>query len=168
MTLAQRLCYLSGMLYYVALAVAPFINGLPALFLVYILPGNVKWFNIFFIIPSLLMVPVILSLWSRHSYSLNALKIYTVQSYAALFALKDSLFNTEQAWIPSGGKSTKTARFQQARAILITYTIVSLAILYAGCAWRMVQGYAWYDFLPIILVEFIQVPLNWQFMMNRD
>lgn len=162
----QRLCYLCGMLYYWASALSQFVNVLPGLLLIWVRPDFVKWFNIFFAVPSLLVTSVVLVFWTRHKYNVHILEVQIVQAYSALFAIKDRIFGTQMGWVSSGGKGASARRFTQARTLCIVYTFITTGLVIGGSIYRTLEGYEWWSFLPSEILSVVQVCVSWQFMWN--
>jgi hypothetical protein len=61
----QKLCFLTGLLYYNADALGIFLNPLPGLLLIYARPDLVRYYNWAFTLPSLINTVVVFPLWSR-------------------------------------------------------------------------------------------------------
>ncbi|KAJ3195649.1 hypothetical protein HK101_011464 [Irineochytrium annulatum] len=107
-TLVQRLCFLTGFLYYWSTALSVVITPLPGLLLLCLRPDLVRWFNVGFAIPAILGT-VALWVWFRResAYGWYVLKCQPVQYFAHLFAVKDSLLGTRMDWVPSGEKDRR-------------------------------------------------------------
>jgi hypothetical protein len=61
----QKLCFLTGLLYYNADALGIFLNPLPGVLLIYARPDLVRYYNWAFTLPSLINTVVVFPLWSR-------------------------------------------------------------------------------------------------------
>jgi hypothetical protein len=95
------MCYLSGMLYYSASALTIFLNPLPGILLMWFRIEFLLYYNLVFAIPSLLYGWFIYRIWSRSRHALCVQFIGVIQQYAYLSALKDRIFGTSFAWVPS-------------------------------------------------------------------
>lgn len=98
----QKICYLSGMMYYSAISLSLFINPLPGVLMLWIRPEYVRYYNLAFAVPSILYSLIAIRCWARASYGVNVQFIMVIQSYAYLTAIKDRLFGRALAWVPSG------------------------------------------------------------------
>lgn len=98
----QKVCYLSGMMYYSAISLSIFINPLPGVLMLWARPEYVRYYNLAFAIPSILYSLIAIRCWAKASYGFNVQFIMVIQSYAYLTAIKDRLFGRALAWVPSG------------------------------------------------------------------
>ncbi|KAF9481194.1 hypothetical protein BDN70DRAFT_931094 [Pholiota conissans] len=102
LTIIQKVCYLSGMMFYASSAAMAILNTLPGLLLLAFNPKVVMWYNCAFVVPSLIYSIFIFRMWSRQKYNFNCNFVFTIQQYAYLMAIKDRIFNTTALWVPSG------------------------------------------------------------------
>lgn len=63
--LIQKLCFLTGLLYYNADALGIFLSPIPGMLLIYVRPDLVRYYYWAFTLPSLINITVVLPLWSR-------------------------------------------------------------------------------------------------------
>lgn len=154
LTPAQKMCYFSGCLYYTATALSVFSNAIPSIYLVFMRPALVYWFNIFFAVPSLLFPYAAMRLWNHAPYGFECNRIRYVQYSAHLFAIKDRIFGTHTVWVPTGAitSSPKRGKFNTAMSFLLHVTVLQIVILFCGCIWRA-QEYPFYNFIPSLLLE---------------
>lgn len=166
LTIMQKVCYLTGMFYYTATALSIFTNPLPAILLVWVKPHGVFWYNTAFTLPSIIFSGVVMRLWCKQSYNVYATKVKIVQFYAHLFAIKDKLRNSMLEWVPTG-TVTNTGRFKSAQRLCGVWTFTSCALVLAGCAWRISQGYVWWHFIPTMVITIINSYLTIDFVFDR-
>lgn len=147
----QKLCYVSGLLYYVASALGIFINPLPALLLLWFRIDYLNYYTLFMGVPSIVYGILAFRLWSRSTHSLAVQHIDVIQQYAYLSAMVDAIIGTKFNWVPSGeGKSAhKSNRYRNYRMIAIVWTTSYQALFISACGFRMLTGHVWYYFLPL-------------------
>lgn len=81
-----------------------------------------------------------------------------LQAYAYLQALADRIFHTEALWVPSGDtKSHKNNKYRNMRILAWAWLIVYETALISAIAYRVVGGLAFYNVIPIILLDAINV-----------
>lgn len=112
----QKICYLSGMMYYSAISLSIFINPLPGIFMLWCRPQYVRYYNLAFAIPSIVYSLVAIRCWSKARYGFNVQFVMVIQSYAYLTAIKDRMFGRALAWVPSGDtKAHKNDKYRNMR-----------------------------------------------------
>lgn len=158
----QKICFMSGMMYYTAAAFTPFLASLPGLMMLWLNPGLVNWFNFAYAFPSLIYSLFVFRLWSRQRYNLNVNFVFVIQQYAYLMAIKDRIFGTTASWVPSGDnkghvkdkrKKSGNNKYRNMRILCGTWMIGSVTAMIVGVALRVVQGFVWYNFLPLIVLD---------------
>lgn len=150
-TLMQRLCYASGMFYYVATALGLFITPLPGLVIVWFFPERVFWFNYLFSLPSFVFSVVILSAWGRAPFGPYVLMARQVSYWAHAFALFTKARGSFIAWIPTGdaGATRRAAEYHGFKdAMFVWITFVTFAAL-AGAFFQM-DNTGDFNFYPLI------------------
>ena len=162
LSIVQKVCYLSGMMFYASSAAMVILNTLPGLLLLAFYPGVVLWYNCAFVVPSLIYSIFIFRLWSRQKYNFNCNFVFVIQQYAYLMAIKDRIFNTTALWVPSGDnkahegpkkKGGTNNKYRNMRIFCATWLLGSTGGLIAGTVVRVKQGYHWYNFLPLLLLD---------------
>jgi cellulose synthase/poly-beta-1,6-N-acetylglucosamine synthase-like glycosyltransferase len=157
LTSMQKLCYSSGLGYYVATALSLFFAPMPSMLLILFRPQAVFWFNICFALPSMLMPFVALRIWSTQPYHLDCIRIKTVQYLAHLFAIVDMICNTQLPWVATGASAAKKkTRFPRAMKFLMNFSVCQLILIWAGVAWRA-QEYDIRNFLPTLILETLNI-----------
>lgn len=128
----QKLCFSSGFLYYISTAIGVIVNILPTLIMVWFFPELFYWYNIVFIIPSLLTNFIVLPLWSRNKFTVQFIKARMIAYYSHLFAIRDKLTNNRMAWVISGDNKAKVSRYDEAKRFIYSFTSVYTLLLIAG------------------------------------
>ncbi|KIM40404.1 glycosyltransferase family 2 protein [Hebeloma cylindrosporum] len=163
LTIIQKVCYMSGMMYYTAAALMSFLASMPGLLMLLFNPGMVMWFNFAYAFPSLIYSIVIFRLWSRQMYNFNVNFVFVIQQYAYLMAIKDRIFGTTASWVPSGDnkshvnkdkkKKGGNNKYRNMRILCGLWMGGSAAALAIGVTFRILEGHTWYNFLPLILLD---------------
>jgi cellulose synthase/poly-beta-1,6-N-acetylglucosamine synthase-like glycosyltransferase len=148
LTRAQKLCYLTGMMYYFTTGVSVVFAFIPSIYLLIYKPEYLHWWNLIWSLPSLLLTNVYMRLWQKTRFTWHAVEARQISYYAHLFALWDTLMNTAEAWVPTGSEA-KSKRYPIFVGMAKAHVqIISYAVLGLSC-YRMVQGQPFYDFLPL-------------------
>lgn len=151
LTLMQRLCYLSGMFYYIATALSVILTPLPSLIVVWFFPENVFWFNYLFSIPSFLFGVVIVALWGVHPFGAYVLSARQVSYYAHLAALWEKAKGNIIPWVPTGNANEVKGSVLYRRIKVFMFWWVSLVTLLgvSGAFFHM-DSLLDYDFYPML------------------
>lgn len=161
----QKICYLSGMMYYSATALSIFINPLPGVLLMWVRPDFLKYYNLAFAIPSLLYSLIAIRLWAKAKYSIHVQYIMAIQQYAYLTAIKDRLFGRALAWAPSGDtKAHKNNKYRNMRILAWCWTITIEAALISGTTYCILLGWPWYHFVPILCLNAFNLFVSHRFL----
>lgn len=146
-----RLCYVSGMLYYIATALSVVVGLLPGIIVVWLYPDKVHWYNYLWALPSFFMGVVILNVWSRSRWGIFVLSTRQVSYYAHCFALFNKFKGSILEWIPSGNdhETRKTGDYKRFKSALLLWTSITTFLAIAGAFYRMSSLWD-YDFYPII------------------
>ncbi|PPR03338.1 hypothetical protein CVT24_012578 [Panaeolus cyanescens] len=162
LTIIQKVCYMSGMMYYTAAAIMAFLASLPGLLVLIFKPDLMMWYNFAYALPSLIYSVFVFRLWSRQRYNFNVNFVFVIQQYAYLVAIKDRIFGTTASWIPSGDnkshvkskkKKTGNNKYRNMRILCGLWMGGSAVGLTIGVTFRIIEGYPWYNFLPLILLD---------------
>lgn len=168
LSLRQKVCFLSGMLYFQTTAVATILSSIPGIIMLKNFPDHILVFNITFAIPSILFGYILMPLWSAQDYPWTVNQIKVAQSYSHLFAIKDKLFGSVMTWVPTGGAvGVATSRFNQARILCGSWTTFVVCFTYLMSAFRVFQGYNYINFLPGIILATINLFTALPFIINR-
>ena len=137
----QRICYMTGMFFYVSTGLGAVSYFIPSLFMLIYYPDRILWFNLVFSIPSFIFSVGFMKVWMRLPMNVDVLRARQISYFAHLFAFKDRILNTLEEWKPTGA-SFNSHRYTQAQTLyawislgvpLVTLMLVSL---------RIYQGYA--------------------------
>lgn len=139
-TFMQRICYMTGMFYYVSTGLGAVTYFLPSLFVIGFYPEHMHWYNLLFSIPSLLYSTIFMRYWMKLPYGFPVLRVRAISYYAHLYALRDRLLDTLEEWKPTGAQFNSNRYRDGARLFkVIAYGIPALTFYFIG--YRIAQGY---------------------------
>lgn len=132
-TFMQRLCFLSGMFYYITTGLALIFMYFPALYMLSFQPEDVVWWSLFFSLPSLVFGTMYQAYWGKLKWGFYAVMARQAAYYSHLFALVEYLTGNLTPWQPTGAASkTKIyERFQKMNfwvTSLFTFAIFGLVV----------------------------------------
>ncbi|KAJ7775932.1 nucleotide-diphospho-sugar transferase [Mycena maculata] len=161
LTIVQKLCFLTGMLYYAAASMTIFLNTIPVILMLLFNPSHIIYYNFFFVVPSILDSVIIFRLWSRQRYNFNVNFVFIIQQYAYLMAIKDRILGTTASWVPSGNAQAQgTAKakggnnkYRNSRIFCAIWVYSTFGATIGLSAWRIVQGYHWYHYIPTLVLD---------------
>ncbi len=145
-TIMQRICYMSGMFYYVSTGIGSVTYFLPSIFILAFYPEHMHWFNLLFSVPSLIFSVGFMKYWMKMPMNLDVLRTRALSYFAHLYALRDKLFNTLEEWKPTGAQF-KSNRFDAAS---ITFTCIALFVpitTFSLIFFRLYQGFPTENFI---------------------
>lgn len=172
LTMRQKVCFLSGMLYFQTTAFATILSSVPGMLMLLKFPEHIFLFNFTFAVPSLLFGWVLMPIWSAqdYPYSVNHLKV--AQSYSHLFAIKDKILGTQMLWAATGGSGAAKSsanRFTQARILCALWTFFTCAFVYFFTFYRVhYQGFDFINFTPGLFLCTVNALNNMPFIFNRQ
>lgn len=86
-------------------------------------------------------------------------------------AIKDKLFNTTALWVPSGDNKTQNGKvkggnnkYRNSRILCAAWVYGSTAAMIGMSAWRIVQGFHFYNYLPMIALDAFTVFTTFRFI----
>lgn len=145
-----RLCYLSGMMYYMATAAGIFITPIPGMLMVWFRHDHVFWYNMLFSLPSFIYGTVYMAFWGRAKFGWYAPKARLVAYYAHVFAVLDRIMNTTMPWVPSGASMTgSVGRYRAFKNLIFWWSTLSSGLILAG-AFHHMDSVLDYNFYPMI------------------
>ncbi|CAM9907274.1 unnamed protein product, partial [Ascophyllum nodosum] len=149
----HKLCFLNGLLYYIATSLMLFLTPIPFLMLVWINADEILWYHAGFTLPAILFAAVIMPLWSTQRYGMACHRVRVIQCYAHLYALKDRLMGRSAPWVPSGAGSSRGASrtFKSSMRLLVVWNVVTTILVVGGCVLRMTE-LTWYHFIPAMVI----------------
>lgn len=155
-TMMQRLCYSSGMMYYVATAMGIFITPLPGLITVWFRPEYIHYYNLIFSVPSFIFGTLYMAMWTKAPFTFGALQARTVGYFAHAFALTDKLRGDLMPWVPTGGKQ-KTKKTKVAWYFILVHALLIFGLGVGGALVHMGSpfNYNFYPFLFFLTFHFV-------------
>lgn len=145
----QRLSYISGFTYYVYTAILTFLLPVIPITLLLFLPEAVLLENYALLAPSALYNFLVLRVWHRHPYGLEAWATKMAYGWAHAFAIFDLIRNRAKGWEPTGRRGGKGALATQFKWGILVWGLGTSAVWIGGAAWHLVTV-SWVDFLPIL------------------
>jgi cellulose synthase (UDP-forming) len=154
--LRSRLCYLSGLLYYIYTAVWVFVLPVLSIVLLAVAPGILQFKNSLYLAPILIYSGVIFPMWHRVPYRLEAFSVRVISAWAHAFALTDTMRGRLRGWQPSGTGATKQDGRRRFWIGLIGWGLGS-AVVWVGLGlWRMMTMNP-YNFLLLFVMGVFQL-----------
>ncbi|KAF2769013.1 nucleotide-diphospho-sugar transferase [Teratosphaeria nubilosa] len=164
----QKACYLSGMAYYSTTATAAFFNELPAPILLWTRPELMKYYNLFFAFPSLMMGLVVIRCWARSRYTQSVQYSQVIMAYAYVNSFWDRFYGTKLDWVPSGdSKAHRNNRYRNMRILAWGWTIAHNTLLITGATYCVCTGLAWYQIVPALCLDIYNIVVIHRFLMYR-
>jgi len=159
LTLIQKLCFTSGFIHYITTAIEPFLVPIPSICLLIMFPSQMLWYNIIFVIPSMLFTLCFMRWWSVQKERIGLFSVsYTkhIQHFAHLFAITDLIFGTRMAWVSTGTKnqSSSKTRLLNALRLMFGWELFVMTLTIVLSVYRIIQGYDFYNFCIIIIQSF--------------
>jgi cellulose synthase (UDP-forming) len=136
--LYTRMCYISGLIYYIYTALFTFVVPALTITILAFIPNVLLFKNMIFMIPVLLYSAVIIPSWHHAPYRLEAWSVRLIAGWAHLFAYWDAARGKRMGWKPSGGDKKKQDGRRRFWACFIVWTVGS-SLAWTGLAfWRMI------------------------------
>jgi cellulose synthase/poly-beta-1,6-N-acetylglucosamine synthase-like glycosyltransferase len=136
--LYTRLCYISGLVYYIYTALFTFLVPALTIAILVFVPNVLLLKNMIFMVPVVLYSAVIIPSWHHAPYRLEAWAVRVIAGWAHLFAYWDAARGKRLGWKPSGGDKKKQDGRRRFWACFIVWTVGS-SLVWTGLAfWRMV------------------------------
>lgn len=90
-----------------------------------------------------------------------------IQRYAYLQALLDKMGLTKaMAWVPTGdAKAHKNTKYRNMRILAWCWTIIFEAALISGVTYCILTGWAWYHFVPLIVLNAFNLFISHRFLL---
>lgn len=154
----QRLCYLSGMMYYIITGLGLFLTFLPITLILLFAPDLTHWYNIFFTIPSILYTTFIYSRWSRTTWGLHTPRSLQATFYCHLLACADYLRGKLASWEATG--AVKNQRLYARYRTLVTVRTWVYAAGLTGLMYYRLPTVGWVNLVPTSLMLVAEVALN--------
>lgn len=166
LTLMQKICYLTGMLYYITSGIAIFLSPLPSMLVLGFFPEHIFWFNTIFAVPSFIFGTVIAAVWSKHPFGFYGPKSRIISYYAHFYALVDKLRNSLVPWEPSGNVKNN-ARFQTFKESLFYWNFLCLVVTIGLTMLRIGEGAEWTNFIVMNLFCFYNYVMSMSLLKDQ-
>lgn len=151
LTKMQRICYLSGMAYYLTTGLSVVLYFVPSIYLLIYKPNFIHWYNLIFSLPSLALSTIYMKIWNKQPYTLDVLRVRQVSFFAHLYAFKDILLESAEPWQPTG-TNIKSSRYD---SFVVFYTFITIAVptvIIGLVSLRIMQGYNPLNFALLIAI----------------
>ncbi len=148
-TLGQRVCYLTGMFFYMTTGLSLLFGPMPSLVMLIFYPEKIFWFNLLFSVPSLLYSTVFMFYWMRLPMNIDVLTARHISYFSHLFALRDYLLNSLEEWKPTGAK-TSSNRYESFKKWYYINFIYSVILPFGLVIYRVNGGYELNNFLLLL------------------
>ena len=164
-----KLCYLCGASYYIMSAIEPFVFPPVAPLVLIFRPSLFEYYNLFFGFPIIVIGFLGRKIWSRGRYTFSVQYTDRVLQFASAQALWDMIAGNRLSWKPSGGTAgaQKNRRYRNMRILAWAWTIAHTSVFVAVAVWRVVEGLAWYNLVPILVVNSINILWLHRFLLYR-
>lgn len=128
-----------------------FVVPLPGVFMVWIRPHLLKYYNLAFAIPSIVYGLLVFRLWSRSTHSLAVQHIKIMQSYAYVSGLLGLTIGSIADWVPSGDSNAHGSNsYRNMRVLAICWTFAYQTAFITGCVYCVVLDLVvWYQLIPL-------------------
>ena len=170
LSIVQKLCYMSGMMYYSAISLSIFLNPVPGILLLWVRPEYFKYYNLAFAVPSIFYSLLALRFWAKSSYSMNVQFIMVIQSYAYLTAIKDRVFGRALAWVPSGDNAShRNNKYRNMRILAWCWQITYIGALVAALVYRCLtdNDFHVYNAVPLMVLDALNFFFAHRFLFSQ-
>lgn len=138
-TKMQRVCYLTGMGFYISTGIGAIVGPLPTLVMLALFPEKIFWYNVLFAVPSLLYGTLFMRWWMKLPFDLDVLRVRQISYYAHFYALRDFLLKNLEEWKPTGAGGS-SARYESFRRFFLWYGVGVVVGTSALIVWRFADG----------------------------
>lgn len=161
----QRVCYLSGMLYYITTGIMLVAGFIPALLLLFFKPESLTIWSLFFTLPSFIFGTVIMAFWSVNPWGWYVPMSRLLSYHAHLFALIEFLTKSVTPW-QATGTLVKAKVFDKAMNLLFYSCLVNIFIL-AFCIYRSFE-YQPINILPCFFFTSLDLFIKVKVLTSKD
>jgi cellulose synthase (UDP-forming) len=134
----MRMSYLSGAMHYLHTALLPLWAPLVPLGILLYFPETLTGAGALWLIPSLVMGGLVLPLWHRCEFSVEAFAVRMMCCWAHLFALAAVVSGRRLRWQPSGVDGLISPMRRHVWAAAVTWTFGTALAWLAAALWRFV------------------------------
>lgn len=159
----QRICFMNGFSYYIFNVTSQFISPTCIIIILYFFPDQLTWFNILFVVPSLLNDIIFHKLWTTQNVKIKVMsfdKTCKIQNIAFFYSFKDAIFNTPMEWIATGNKLTNknrsSIRLKTGLKVMFLFDSIVMTVVILGSVLRIYQNYPFYNFIYVMLQSVYQ------------
>jgi cellulose synthase (UDP-forming) len=132
-----RMCYLSGLVYYLYSALFTFVIPALTIAMLAFFPQVLLLRNMLFIVPVVLYSAVLVPWWHHAPYRLEAWSVQLISGWAHVFAYTDAARGKRLGWKPSGGDKKRQDGYRRFWSCFVIWTL-GTALVWVGLAfWRM-------------------------------
>lgn len=161
LSVVQKLCYMTGMLYYFTTGLSVLFAFTPSIFILLFKPEYAYWYNLLWSIPSLLLTNLYMRHWQKTAFEWSTIECRQVSYYAHAFALFDTLFDSAEAWIATGSAG-KSKRHELFKRVLPTHVVLIVLMVWSLIGYRIYQGYSPYNFLLLFGFTLYYIGTYWR------
>lgn len=148
LTVIQKMCYLTGVFYYITTAFGVFLNLAPAILIVWFAPAHVYWWTVIYSMPSFLFGTVGIALWSKAKWGFYSPATREISYWAHLFAIIDRLTGNKMEWLPTN-TIVKVQKWPVFVVFFTTFSVGSYGSLIAGI-YLNYPATEFYNFIPML------------------
>ncbi len=169
LTAAQKACFVSGLLYYVATAVNVLAAPLPPLIMVWCFPHLVHWNQQAYTILALLNATAMLAIWSRYAYGFHYLSCRELSAASHLVAVWDAVRGRRMSWVVTGARGGGRDRRVLAGLTCLLAVSGGAMVLVWYFAVQAVRATPdrWIHFVPPVAYSTLQGLLCWRTVFPR-
>jgi hypothetical protein len=125
-----------------------------------------------FFAPSLLNDIFFYKLWTSQSIKSKVTtvdKTIKIQSIAFYYSLKDTIFNSQMGWVPTGNKLTNkdlsTNRLKLGLKLMFIFDIIIMTVIILGSILRIYDGYPYYNYIYVIIQSVYKFSLSFHIIL---
>ena len=147
----QRICYLSGMFYYMTTGVGIFLSPIPGIVMLALFPEKIFWFNLLFSVPSILFSTCFMWWWSKLPMTIDVLRARHLSYFSHWYALRDFLTKNLEEWKPTGAQTT-SERYESFKGLFVRYNIFVFGGTFGLIVARLYQGHDPVNFILVTAI----------------
>jgi cellulose synthase (UDP-forming) len=132
-----RLCHISGFVYYLYTAIFTFAVPALSISILIFTPQLLQFRNMLVFLPILATSALVVPLWHRSPYRLEAWSVRLVSGWAHAFCLWDLIVGQRRGWEPSGASAAKQDGRRRLWIALIGWNAAAAATWVGLAFWRL-------------------------------
>lgn len=153
-TFHQRLCYLTGMLYYISTGISIVVAPLPGILIAWAFPEHLFLWNSIYAIPSLIFGTFFMAYWSRHKWGFYAPMGRHIAYVAHLSALLERLLGRVRPWVPSNGQGAEKEAWPTPLYVARLWNYFVFLALCAGIIYNLDAIHPWHWIMTVALAGY--------------